>query len=51
MNTGILGLIGQKTFEDRGNCLETVVRFGIYTARRASENGGVVPDENGNIIA
>jgi hypothetical protein len=45
------GADGQKTFEDRGICLETVVRFGIYTARRASENGGVVPDENGNIIA
>lgn len=51
MTTRILGPIGQKTFEDREICPETVVRFGIYTARRASESGAVVPDEHGNIIA
>jgi twinkle protein len=51
MTTRILGPIGQKAFEDRGISPETVVRFGIYTARRARENGAVVPDENGNIIA
>jgi twinkle protein len=49
--TNILGPIGLKAFEGRGICQETVVRFGIYTVSRSGQNGAVVPDSNGNIIA
>lgn len=45
-----LGPAGIAAFEGRGINHETAVRYGAYTARR-DESGGVVPAENGNIVA
>lgn len=49
MTAHVLGHIGLKAFEGRGIDPETVVRFGVYTARPL-ENGEVAPDANGNVI-
>ena len=51
MTNKTLGAFGLKAFEDRGISPETAVRYGIYTGRSTGKDGGVVPDENGTILA
>lgn len=49
MTAKTLGPIGVKAFENRGLSSETVVRFGVYTAKR-NGSGEVAADPGGNII-
>lgn len=48
MTSKVLGEIGMAAFQNRGISPETVVRFGIYTARRSGE--AIEPHERGNIV-
>lgn len=45
-----LGQLGVKALEARGISEDTAVRFSIYTGRIA-DDGSVVPDRNGNVVA
>ena len=50
MTIHVLGPKGATALEGRGLCLETVVRFGIYTGR-AAEGGGFEPHADGSVVA